>query len=187
MRFVKQATLAATAVGAVLLLGGCHQDRAWEYTGTYIAPSPSQTQTTGAERPSLEASPSATPFDRTFMPAPNQLPGWDKDHDLKNAVAADQASLARGKEAYDANCALCHGPNGQGDGPNSALMTTRPRDFTKGIFLYGDADGEIYRTIDQGIPGTGMVSWHDTLYDDGNKPPDQTIWDLVNYVKSFKK
>ncbi|MHB2020682.1 MAG: c-type cytochrome [Candidatus Xenobia bacterium] len=183
-RFTARLTLTGLALGALLVVGGC-EDKAFENTQTYIAPSPAYTPIAGADRPSQFATPAPTPPNREFMPAPEQLPDWTKDHDLKNPVPDDQASLSRGKDAYDANCALCHGNNGDGNGTNAPVMTTPPRVFTQGIFLYGDSDGEIYRTIDQGIPGTGMVAWHDTLYDDTNKPADQTIWDLVNYVKSF--
>lgn len=35
-----------------------------------------------------------------------------------------------GKREYDANCALCHGPKGKGDGPNAGVGELRPADLT---------------------------------------------------------
>ena len=35
-----------------------------------------------------------------------------------------------GKREYDANCALCHGPKGKGDGPNAGAGERRPADLT---------------------------------------------------------
>ena len=39
-----------------------------------------------------------------------------------NPVAADEASIARGKELYDINCALCHGPEAKGNGPFAGFL-----------------------------------------------------------------
>jgi hypothetical protein len=38
----------------------------------------------------------------------------------KSPVPADQASVTRGTEIFAANCAVCHGPTGRGDGPAAA-------------------------------------------------------------------
>ena len=40
-----------------------------------------------------------------------------------SAFAADKADL--GKREYDANCAVCHGTTGQGDGPYAGMINTR--------------------------------------------------------------
>lgn len=46
------------------------------------------------------------------------------------APAADAA--ARGAKLYSrSGCAVCHGPNGRGDGPGAAGLTTPPRDFSQ--------------------------------------------------------
>ena len=39
------------------------------------------------------------------------------------AFAADKADL--GKQEYDANCAICHGAAGKGDGPYADMLNTR--------------------------------------------------------------
>jgi high-affinity iron transporter len=46
------------------------------------------------------------------------------------APSADPS--ARGAKLYSrSGCAVCHGPNGRGDGPGAAGLATRPRDFAK--------------------------------------------------------
>ncbi len=36
-----------------------------------------------------------------------------------------------GKGSYTRYCAVCHGPNGKGDGPMASLLTTKPGDLTQ--------------------------------------------------------
>src|SRR5262245_23706364 len=38
----------------------------------------------------------------------------------------DRAVLERGRTIYDAQCAICHGPRGAGDGPAAASLTLKP-------------------------------------------------------------
>lgn len=66
----------------------------------------------------------------------------------------DAATLAAGKEIFGANCAPCHGPQGQGViGPN----------LTDEYWLHGDTFAEIQNTITNGVPDKGMISWRATL------------------------
>jgi putative heme-binding domain-containing protein len=55
--------------------------------------------------------------------------------------------LAEGRELYRLRCAECHGGEGEGGrGPNLA----------EGVFYHGDTDGDLARTIQNGILGTEM-------------------------------
>ena len=42
----------------------------------------------------------------------------------------DRVILARGKEIYDAKCAVCHGDTGDGKGPAATSLQLKPADFT---------------------------------------------------------
>lgn len=45
-------------------------------------------------------------------------------------ASAPLPTVREGRELYAGNgCASCHGPNGHGDGPVSATLNPRPRDF----------------------------------------------------------
>jgi len=48
-----------------------------------------------------------------------------------------------GARVFAQRCAVCHGPDGKGNGPAAPSMFPRPRDFTLGIFKYkSSAAGE---------------------------------------------
>ena len=90
-----------------------------------------------------------------------------------------------GKATYDKWCAGCHGATGAGDGPAAGFMLPRPRDFTKGVYQIrtsasGEipADADIRRVIDEGMPGTAMPGWRESLSESERE-------NLVGYLKTF--
>ena len=68
-----------------------------------------------------------------------------------------------GARVFARHCAVCHGPNGRGNGPAAPSMFPRPRDFSSGRFKYkSTASGEppteedLLRTIRDGLPASAM-------------------------------
>ena len=49
-----------------------------------------------------------------------------------NHVLPDSGSVARGRQIYEANCIMCHGPEGRGDGEQGANLFPPPANFTDG-------------------------------------------------------
>jgi mono/diheme cytochrome c family protein len=95
------------------------------------------------------------------------------------------ATLARGKELYDVNCAHCHGEKGDGAGYGAPFLVPPPRDFVAAQFKFRTTasgqlptDEDIFRTVSRGATGTGMPPWQ-YLLDDNDR------WALVDYVKTF--
>src|SRR4249919_1899607 len=41
-----------------------------------------------------------------------------------------------GKRVFAQRCAVCHGPDGRGNGPAAPSRSPRPRDFSSGVFKY---------------------------------------------------
>lgn len=75
----------------------------------------------------------------------------------EQAAAQDPAALAaQGKELYTSTCASCHGELGKGDGPGSAALDPKPRDFSNAEYMSGLTDTDIRNTIKYGGAIKGM-------------------------------
>src|SRR5207247_9581997 len=70
----------------------------------------------------------------------------------QSAVRNDYApaDIAYGARLYDAQCATCHGANGDGVGGV---------DLKSGTFRNGVTDQDLARIITNGIQGTGMLAF----------------------------
>ncbi|MCB9235477.1 MAG: c-type cytochrome [Bacteroidia bacterium] len=66
----------------------------------------------------------------------------------------DESSIEAGHAIWTANCMACHGALGEGGiGPN----------MTDDYWLHGNTIKDIYRTITNGVPEKGMISWKEEL------------------------
>jgi len=73
------------------------------------------------------------------------------------APLTDEASLAAGKQIFEANCVTCHGKNGEGGiGPN----------MTDDYYLHGRGMNNTVNIIVNGVPAKGMISWRGILKED---------------------
>ncbi|MDX2085938.1 MAG: c-type cytochrome [Candidatus Melainabacteria bacterium] len=101
---------------------------------------------------------------------------------------------------FGANCAVCHGKEGNGDGTlhtghvhkgapgkvHSGLFQPAPAMFTQYKRLYNRTDAQLVKYIKQGLYPSAMPPWYglydkdkDFLFD------DYLIWRLVRHVRSF--
>lgn len=97
-----------------------------------------------------------------------------------NPVPADEVSLARGKQLYDRNCALCHGPEGNGKGQFAVyLVQRRPANLLQGNAL-NSSDGANFMVISNGVAGA-MPALKENL------PTPRDRWDVVNYLRALQK
>jgi mono/diheme cytochrome c family protein len=98
--------------------------------------------------------------------------------DLATAtVLIDETSLKAGAETFKNLCAACHGQAGEGNiGPN----------FTDNSWIHGGEFKDLCKTIVEGVPDKGMISWTGQLSGDqikqvasyilsleGSTPPNQ--------------
>lgn len=97
---------------------------------------------------------------------------------MKNAVPTNAASVASGKALWTTHCKSCHGTKGLGDGPKAAQLKTDPGNFSASE-VQSQPDGALfYKTLEG----------RDDMPSFKKKIPDQDeLWDLVNYMRTFKK
>jgi mono/diheme cytochrome c family protein len=148
----------------------------------------------------LRNSPSFDPYEHPLPPAPGSIPFESPNGPVlppldgteqalqafaasqwgQNPLAADDATaLALGRVMYERHCAVCHGPQGGGDGP---LVGERkfPPGFVPSL-VAGNAttlsDGYVYAVIRAGrsrMPAYGARMTHTER------------WAVVNYVNSLQ-
>lgn len=94
----------------------------------------------------------------------------------KNPVAADEASIGRGKELYAQECLSCHGATGKGDGPGVKDLEKKPEDLSLPK-AQDQSDGALFWKISEGRKPMPAL---------GEKWTEQQRWDVVNYTRTFK-
>jgi len=96
---------------------------------------------------------------------------------LKNSVKGNATATAAGKKIYTQMCAICHGNKGKGDGMAGMSLNPRPTNFTTNK-VQSQTDGAIYWKITEGR--APMASYKTAL-------KSNQRWQLVNYIRTFKK
>lgn len=85
--------------------------------------------------------------------------------------------VARAAGLYQQQCASCHGANGAGDGPAGAGLDPAPIDFTDRERARERSVFALYQVIEQGLEGTGMVSYAHL--------PAEDRWALSFYIGQY--
>jgi putative heme-binding domain-containing protein len=95
----------------------------------------------------------------------------------KNPFAGDANAAVVGASQFRANCAFCHGLGARGGG--------RGPDLTRAQKKHGNADADLYRTINEGVPGTAMPPNGATQQ--GVGMTEAEIWQVITYIRSVQK
>lgn len=96
---------------------------------------------------------------------------------MKNPVASNSESIADGKSLYILHCKPCHGKMGLGDGGKAALLKTEPINFSKAD-VQSQTDGVLLYKFSEGL--ADMPKFKKRI------PDKDDVWDIVNYVRTFK-
>jgi copper transport protein len=86
------------------------------------------------------------------------------------------ASAERGKPAYIASCAPCHGDSGRGDGPHAPAHNPPPSNLALSVIKLSEA--QLFGYTQTGVPGTAMPAFAGFL-------TDQQIADIVAHLKTL--
>ena len=131
----------------------------------------------------MAAGSAVQPQERPMLPPPGVLsvsgePILDRiaaEEQMTNPLASSARVLEQGKFLYEVYCDVCHGPEGDGDGPlgplypNSLPLLDSP-------YIQGYADGYMYSILREG--GYRMPGYADAL-------SRTERWMLVHYMRSL--
>ena len=95
----------------------------------------------------------------------------------KNPFAGDPNAAKLGESQFRANCAFCHGLGARGGG--------RGPDLTRAQKRHGNGDADLYRTINEGVPGTAMPPNGATQQ--GVGMTEDEIWQVISYIRSVQR
>src|SRR5246127_814348 len=95
----------------------------------------------------------------------------------KNPLANDSNAAKLGEFEFRANCAFCHGLAARGGG--------RGPDLTRAKKRHGSTDPDLFRTINEGVPGTAMPPNGATQQ--GVGMTEEEIWQVISYIRSVEK
>ena len=94
----------------------------------------------------------------------------------QNPLANDPKASKLGEFQFRANCAFCHGLGARGGG--------RGPDLTRAQKRHGNSDADLFRTINEGVPGTAMPPNGATQQ--GVGMTDTEIWQVIAYIRSVQ-
>jgi mono/diheme cytochrome c family protein len=87
------------------------------------------------------------------------------------------------KEVFNSRCATCHGTSGHGDGPASAALNPKPRNYTDAVWQKSVTDDQIKKTILYGGAAVGKSPVMPASPDLESKP--EVLDALVKLVRGF--
>ena len=94
-----------------------------------------------------------------------------------NPLKGDAGATAEGGKIYQANCAICHGAKGMGDGVAAAGLSKPPANHSSAA-VQKLSDGAIFWKITE---GNSPMPAYKTVYSETQR------WQLVNYIRTLAK
>ena len=86
----------------------------------------------------------------------------------QNPLPASAAIVAEGRQLYDDNCALCHGPKGKGHGEGAEDLEPKPADLMMMMSMPMATDSFFFWSVSDGgvVLETDMPAFKDVLSED---------------------
>jgi cbb3-type cytochrome oxidase cytochrome c subunit len=100
---------------------------------------------------------------------------FERKHVDTNATASANA----GRGIYTQNCAVCHGLEGWGNGPNAITLEKKPANFSRPFYKQYPEEFWYYR-LSEGLVGSRMPRFAEAL-------TEEQRWYLVAYLKTLPK
>ena len=181
---------------------GTTRSEGWEFSRNMYDPlgyNPDQPNANFADGKTAQTPPEGTvPVGFERFPYANTLEDYERaGAELTNPLEHTEANLAKGEALYQVYCAVCHGPEGHGDGPITKDRTLEaesrqlenfppPPSYAKsdginssrGGAMADLTDGKIYHTITYGL---NMMGSH------ASQLSPEERWNVVMYVRELQK
>lgn len=124
---------------------------------------------------------------RVDLPMEQTLAGMAKDLAIPQSASAltppgpldDRRALARGREAYNGSCAVCHGADGSGQGRFGAAMYPPASDL-RAANIQKRTDGQLFWIVKNGISFVGMPGFAEQY-------SDEATWAIVGYLRALQR
>ena len=101
---------------------------------------------------------------------------------LENPFAEDHEAIEQGNELFQAYCAACHGPEGQGDGVAAETLDPKPATLADGVMMDELNDGYLYWRVSLGGQmepfNSAMPAWEAAL-------SEEQRWQIISFVRTL--
>jgi mono/diheme cytochrome c family protein len=96
---------------------------------------------------------------------------------VPSGLLTSRVAQEAGADVFAANCAICHGENGDGHGLRKEGVVPPPADLRQPPWSEPTHAARTFAAIRDGVRGTAMPAWPSLS--------DQQIWNVVAYIISL--
>ena len=91
-----------------------------------------------------------------MLPSPREVRAETPQVHYVHSADVQAVPLSAGSELFETNCAACHGPKGDGDGPAAAALDPKPRTLSSKELRSKVSDERIAKVIKDGGAANGL-------------------------------
>ncbi|MFN0073852.1 MAG: c-type cytochrome [Chloroflexota bacterium] len=122
---------------------------------------------------------------RVDLPMEQVFAGLAKDFAIPQSASRitppgpldDRRALARGREAFNGSCAVCHGADGSGQGRFGAAMYPPASDL-RAASVQKRTDGQLFWIVQHGLSFVGMPGFSEQY-------GDEATWAIIGYLRAL--
>jgi mono/diheme cytochrome c family protein len=167
---------AGGAASAAIERGDAMRARSWLFVGALAAAA----WACGGGEEATSAAPAASEPSASSAAAPA---GEHESEEAEEVAEAGGEAREEADKIFSGRCVTCHGPKGQGDGPGSAALVPKPRNFTDPAWQASVTDDHIMKIIQFGGAAVGKSPTMPGNPDLMSKP--EVVQGLVAHIREL--